>query len=376
MHRKAYSASSKGVKDGSRGSNGPILSRKKKFLYSLIITFVAFGFLEGALRIVGFSFNPLTHADLFVQTPEADNRREYVRDQERFWLPRPGDYPAPSFGADVPARISSLGTRGPKPTSPKSDDMLRILCLGDSGTFGMGVGDSDTWPAHLQKILAGWGRGQHLSTTFEVINAGVCAYSTYQAIQHYRKLAPVLEPDIVIIATGVNDKRLLPIADVERERQSWLQIALLESLQHLRLGQLIMWWSQKDLVRQIQAVSQKKLVQRFHNQPPRALKGWKPRVDRQTYQRLLHELRQDLQRKKIPLIGLCRDCYQVEFREVASQDNFYAVDLEPIRRFAKVELFITGLHPGSESYRLIAGVVAEVATEVIKNDSFFTKYTK
>ena len=55
---------------------------------------------------------------------------------------------------------NSLGLRGPEIDSPKKH--LRVLCLGDSVTFGWGVEEQNAYPALLQqKIMA------------EVINAGV-----------------------------------------------------------------------------------------------------------------------------------------------------------------------------------------------------------
>ncbi|HOK90179.1 MAG TPA: GDSL-type esterase/lipase family protein [Candidatus Hydrogenedentes bacterium] len=87
------------------------------------------------------------------------------------------------------------GTPGPK------EHRLRILAVGDSTTFGLGVRDEDTWCAVLQGILD---PGHEL---IDVVNAGVIGYTLFQARRKVEQLAPILCPDLVLVTVGHNDEK-------------------------------------------------------------------------------------------------------------------------------------------------------------------------
>ncbi len=76
----------------------------------------------------------------------------------------------------------------------------RILAIGDSCTFGIGVGDQDTWPAQLQTVLA----EKH---NVEVVNAGVPGYTAFQGRRFFERTGLALDPDIVIATFSFNDQR-------------------------------------------------------------------------------------------------------------------------------------------------------------------------
>ena len=64
--------------------------------------------------------------------------------------------------------INSLGFRGHEIERKKSKDRFRIVVIGDSFTFGLGVGDFLTYSAQLEKILNVADKNQ-----FKVLNLGV-----------------------------------------------------------------------------------------------------------------------------------------------------------------------------------------------------------
>ncbi|MCC6142224.1 MAG: hypothetical protein IT368_00305, partial [Candidatus Hydrogenedentes bacterium] len=76
----------------------------------------------------------------------------------------------------------------------------RILCLGDSTTFGLGVNDDDTWPHQLQMIL-----GAHRKDV-QVLNAGVSGYSSLQGLAALRDTGVLFAPQLVIVTFGYNDQ--------------------------------------------------------------------------------------------------------------------------------------------------------------------------
>jgi lysophospholipase L1-like esterase len=81
---------------------------------------------------------------------------------------------------------NSKGFRGPELNETKNG--FRILCLGDSVTFGWGVAEKDSYPALLRKNLG-----------IEVINAGVPAMKPRHIAQWSKQLAS-LDPDVVLFA--------------------------------------------------------------------------------------------------------------------------------------------------------------------------------
>jgi hypothetical protein len=90
----------------------------------------------------------------------------------------------------VIARINSQGFRGPEVALDKHPRTLRIACIGDSHTFGYGVGDSETWPAVLQELLDGGETGLRV----EVLNFGVQGYDTQQEVVLPLRAGDVAEP--------------------------------------------------------------------------------------------------------------------------------------------------------------------------------------
>jgi len=92
------------------------------------------------------------------------------------------------------ATLNSLGYRGKEFTHEKKSETTRILTLGDSMTFGWGVGDEHTWPNLLEKNLTQKGKN------VEVINAGYKGGLSLDGYYVYLKNEGIkLAPDLVIV---------------------------------------------------------------------------------------------------------------------------------------------------------------------------------
>jgi lysophospholipase L1-like esterase len=85
---------------------------------------------------------------------------------------------------------SSQGFRGPEVTEKTG---FRILCIGESVTFGWGVTAEESYPAKLAKLLG-----------VEVINAGVPAMRPYNMAAWLQQNAKKYNPDLVLL-TGRPD---------------------------------------------------------------------------------------------------------------------------------------------------------------------------
>jgi acyl-CoA thioesterase-1 len=74
-----------------------------------------------------------------------------------------------------------------------------IVALGDSLTAGLGLAESQAYPALLEKKLIS--EGYH----FEVINAGFSGETSSGTLSRIQWILSTLKPDIIILETGAND---------------------------------------------------------------------------------------------------------------------------------------------------------------------------
>jgi lysophospholipase L1-like esterase len=111
-------------------------------------------------------------------------------------------------------RNSSRGLRAQElPESPKARDALRILCVGDSVTFGFNVDQDDTYPERLQALL----RERFPHRQVDVVNAGTPGWSIVQGLLFLEREGLAMRPDVVVVAFGAND-RYFPAKVTDRER--------------------------------------------------------------------------------------------------------------------------------------------------------------
>ncbi len=119
----------------------------------------------------------------------------------RQWYDRPRwDY----FDDDgcILVETSSLGFRDDEFPIEKPPGELRILCVGDSFTFGSGVQAEDAWPQVLERMLAARSEGP-----VQVINGGFAAGSHYPPgyLDWLTDDGLAFEPDEVILGICLND---------------------------------------------------------------------------------------------------------------------------------------------------------------------------
>jgi lysophospholipase L1-like esterase len=94
---------------------------------------------------------------------------------------------------DCVAEINSLGLRD-KEIEVKKGDEFRILCFGDSWTFGWGVNVENSWPKKLECFFEA--QGYH---NIEVINCGQPGQYTSVYKKNMGKIVPLLRPDLVLV---------------------------------------------------------------------------------------------------------------------------------------------------------------------------------
>lgn len=106
-----------------------------------------------------------------------------------------------SFTHSFPVTTNSYGFRDREVSIEPSPDILRILCLGDSLTFGDGVAMDATYPKQVEALL----NAAKPTLRYEVINAGVPSYDTWQEIAFFAHKGIEFKPDIVLLGFYGND---------------------------------------------------------------------------------------------------------------------------------------------------------------------------
>ncbi len=123
----------------------------------------------------------------------------YLRDPDRLWRLVP-DYSGVLAGGEV-IRTNASGFRGP-PVRERKGSVRRILVLGDSIAFGLGVPEDSCWPRILESMANSPGKPPPET---EVVNGGVIGYGTFQEDALLKASGPRLKPDIVILQFSPND---------------------------------------------------------------------------------------------------------------------------------------------------------------------------
>ena len=103
---------------------------------------------------------------------------------------------------------NSQGYRGPEVTLDKPGGVFRVLALGDSYTWGDGVGDDEVWVRLLERNLASCG-------PVEVINAGFVGRNTVGEADYLQSKGRLLQPDLVIL--GVEPGDAMDILELDRD---------------------------------------------------------------------------------------------------------------------------------------------------------------
>ncbi len=189
--------------------------RRRRSRLALVLLMLVAGVLlaEGAVRVRQWVVHGRTGSFYEFVTDPATGLR----------VPKPGL----TGGRGHVIHVNSLGFRGPELESPKPPGRVRVAFLGGSTSFCAEAStDEATWPA---LVVAGLARAVP-GRSFDLVNAGVAAYTTLQSLQNLAgRVAPV-EPDVIVVYHATNDlshdtreqalARGLP--GTERLGESWL----------------------------------------------------------------------------------------------------------------------------------------------------------
>ena len=179
-------------------------------LVRLNILFLMFGlfFLASELAVRVWD-----HYDPIFRPVDLEDRIVYEKSDLSFTNYRPGSI-GMTHGHAV--RINSWGFRGPEWPAVKPPGAFRIMVIGDSFTFGQGIGEDELYTTLLAKQL----RAKFPEKTVEVLNLGVMGYSAVDEAKLLEKIGPLLHPDLVLVQFTGNDVRE-DNQVTERNRNRW-----------------------------------------------------------------------------------------------------------------------------------------------------------
>ena len=218
----------------------------KEIAKGLLVTVVGFVILEAGLRIAYFGRNwmvteipvPYVFGDDHGPIPPwLDGLRILEPDKVLIWKNRPksqGRYidvfspghserektailrrflpqPPDSLKGNPTWEISlnSEGFRDVEIRKQKPSSVFRIICLGDSWTFGWNVGSTQSYPQQLQDLL----RREFPEANFEVFNLGVAGYSSIQGLRLLKTRVLDLHPDVVVVGFAMNEPHMAGVDD-------------------------------------------------------------------------------------------------------------------------------------------------------------------
>lgn len=182
------------------------LSAKRKLQFAAIMVVTPLLLLEGGLRLAGWPTDRIrTIKKLINFDPETF--------QSAIGVFRPGISSRVSWPPELAytAQINSLGLRGPETTLKPAAGTFRVLCLGDSTTFGFYVEEDETLPQQLQRELRAKG-----AESVEVLNGGCGGWSISDQADFYSERAHKLEPRLVVLTFCSND-----LSDLKRDRSNF-----------------------------------------------------------------------------------------------------------------------------------------------------------
>lgn len=147
----------------------------------------------------------------------------FVRDREVLW----------KLDTKTSAYVANrLGLRGWLPVRPKAERDLRIVCVGDSCTFGFNVGYEQAYGVRLERMLQAALPGRCV----ESVLAGIVGHSTQQNIVLYRQEIEELAPDLTVLYCGTWNDHLPSVGETDAERYARRNALRLQQVLYRVLG--------------------------------------------------------------------------------------------------------------------------------------------
>lgn len=331
-----------------------IKSFGSNLIIALVSTIAFFLFAEICLTIVGFSpkgvsvrVDPQRRFYFVTRSRnQLKEKRRCSQDPLLFWRldPRQGE-------------VNSTGFRSKREYSlNKEKGVYRIICLGDSITYGVWVKTEETYPSLLEQML----NASSDSSRFEVINAGVMGYSSLQGLRQLKRDLLRYKPDLITVLFGFDDNHTaIAFSDKEQRTYNKYIFLLRNMLRNSRLYCLLeasLGWIGNRFVSSGNALSLGISGQR------------KRRVEPEDYKRNLQEMVKIAEENNFEILFLTPIVFRLRDKEINYLRDYaemvpqgYAIDmLERFKRYQKEsDLFLDGCHFTPPGHWVVAKEVYE-----------------
>jgi lysophospholipase L1-like esterase len=224
------------------------ISIKRRVVYISLI-YLSFLLLLLAIEVcVRLTMSHVSSLDLFVVTSQqkaqvADAKQSgiFEGDPLLLWRLKPNlDHAVWDFTVLSTNSDHLRSEQSSRQLQPKQLGTIRIVCLGDSVTFGFRVPvvwpDKPTeydpewlpYPMLLEKQLRAGNPGR----TIEVITMAVPGYTSHQGLAWLRRDIDNLKPDLMTVSFGWNDASLSDMPDREAIKTNWSAVSVRWLLDH------------------------------------------------------------------------------------------------------------------------------------------------
>lgn len=258
-------------------------------------------------------------------------------------------------------RTNAVGFRCPDHAMVKPANKFRIVGIGDSGLFGLGIGDDENFLAVVNERL----NGTLADRPFEVINTGVPGYNTVMEVETLATKGLAYSPDIVLIQWCSNDLDLPNFISNPDDYFSLTKSFLIERIMLACDG--------------IDRLVQRPLVDSpVHpdlfgrdNDPDRVPPRYREMVGLDAYRSAMRRLQRLGQEHGFDVVVVCHTHPYAYVREVCAELGFQQLDAgtrvdeymrsKGIKRYLGSELSVssTDPHGSAITHRLIADVLWE-----------------
>jgi lysophospholipase L1-like esterase len=210
------------------------ISTKRKLAYVAVVYLLFLLVLTGIEVITRLTMNHVYSLDLFVVTPQqkaqvADPKQSTIFEGDPLLLWRLKPNLNQAYWDFTPVTTNAQHLRLDRPLTSKQPGTLRIVCLGDSVTFGYRV--PPVWPERPNDFNPDWVpypvllerqlRAANPGRNIEVITMAVPGYTSHQGLAWLRDKIGSFEPDLITISFGWNDASFSDVPDREAIRTEW-----------------------------------------------------------------------------------------------------------------------------------------------------------